>query len=140
MEWKTALTDKVYVANLLVSGVGAGLRVRYSGFNGSAAKTGMTDLQLVTRAAQKAKAAIGGTGGVAGTLKHTYAKNILSRYQSIYGDKGFSLGSNYFKGPAGKGFLDVVNHKTMTIYDFKFGNAVMSNSQFLKYSIQVIRP
>jgi len=65
----------------------------------------------------------------------------------FYGDSGLSLGSNYFKGPAGRGFLDVVNHKTMTIYDFKFGNAMMSNSQFLKYSnsfpgysIQVIRP
>lgn len=53
----------------------------------------------------------------------------------------------YFKGPAGKGFLGVVNYKTMTIYDFKYGNAVMSNRQFLKYSnsfpgysIQVIRP
>ena len=86
-------------------------------------------------------------GGVAGTAKHQYAKNLLSRYQSIYGDRGFSLGSNYFNGPAGKGFLDVVNHETMTIYDFKFGNAVMSKSQFTKYSnsfpgysIQVIKP
>lgn len=112
-----------------------------------AAKTGMTDLQLVTRAAQKAETAIGGTGRFAGTAKHTYAKNLLSRYQSIYGDRGLSLGSNYFNGPAGKGFLDVVNHNTMMIYDFKFGNAVMSNSQFLKYSnsfpgygIQIIRP
>lgn len=90
---------------------------------------------------------IGGTGRFAGTAKHTYAKNLLSRYQSIYGDRGLSLGSNYFKGPAGKGFLDVVNHNTMTIYDFKFGNAVMSNAQYLKYSnsfpgysIQIIRP
>lgn len=32
------------------------------------AKGGMTDLQLVTRAAQKAETAIGGTGGVAGTF------------------------------------------------------------------------
>ncbi len=112
-----------------------------------AAKGGMTELQLVTKAAQKAEAAIGGSGGVAGTLKHTYAKNLLSRYQSIYGDRGLSLGSNYFNGPAGKGFLDVVNHNTGMIYDFKFGNAFMSNAQYLKYSnsfpgygIQVIRP
>ncbi len=107
----------------------------------------MTELQLVTKAAQKAEAAIGGSGDVGGTLKHTYAKNLLSRYQSIYGDRGLSVGSNYFNGPAGKGFLDVVNHTTKTIYDFKFGNAVMSNRQFLKYSnsfpgysIQIIRP
>lgn len=58
-----------------------------------------------------------------------------------------SLGSNYFNGPAGKGFLDAVNHSTKTIYDFKFGGAFMSNSQYLKYSnsfpgyrIQIIRP
>jgi hypothetical protein len=108
---------------------------------------GMSELQLVTRAAQKAETAIGGTGGVAGTLKHSYSKNLLSRYQSIYGDRGLSLGSNYFNGPAGKGFLDVVNHNTMMIYDFKFGKAAMSNSQFLKYStsfpgygIRIIKP
>ena len=35
------------------------------------------------------------------------------------------LVSIYFKGPVGKGFLDVVNHKTMTIYYLKFGNAVI---------------
>jgi hypothetical protein len=109
--------------------------------------TRMSDVQLLTRAAQKAETAIGGQGGTAGTLKHTYAKNLLSRYQSIYGDRGLSLGSNYFNGPAGKGFLDVVNHNTMMIYDFKFGNATMSNAQYSKYSnsfpgygIQIIRP
>ncbi|MDH6310600.1 RHS repeat-associated protein [Dysgonomonas sp. PFB1-18] len=113
----------------------------------TAAKGGMSDLQLLTKAAQKAEVAIGGSGGVAGTLKHTYAKNLLGRYQSIYGDRGLSVGSNYFNGPAGKGFLDVVNHNTKMIYDFKFGNAFMSNSQYLKYSnsfpgygIQIIKP
>ena len=111
-----------------------------------AAKGGMSEMHLVTRAAQKAEAAIGGSGGVAGTLKHTYSKNLLSRYQSMYGGN-LSLGSNYFNGPAGRGFLDAVNHSTKTIYDFKFGNAFMSNSQFLKYSnsfpgygIQIIKP
>ncbi|MGX5687417.1 DUF6443 domain-containing protein [Arcticibacter tournemirensis] len=111
-----------------------------------AAKTGMTDLQLVTRAAQKAETAIGGTGRFAGTAKHTYANNLLSRYQSIYGNSGLQF-NQYFNGPAGRGFLDVVNHRTMTIYDYKFGSAVMGNSQFLKYSnsfpgygIQIIRP
>jgi hypothetical protein len=106
----------------------------------------MTDMQLVTRAAQKAETAIGGTGRFAGTAKHTYANNLLSRYQGIYGNRGLQF-NQYFNGPAGRGFLDVVSHKTMTIYDYKFGNAVMSNSQFLKYSnsfpgysIQIIRP
>jgi hypothetical protein len=118
---------------------------------GEATKGGMSELQLVTKAAQKAEAAIGGSGGVAGTLKHTYAKNLLSRYQSMYGGN-LSLGSNYFNnnallGAGNRGFLDVVNHSTKTIYDFKFGNAVMSNSQFSLYSrnftgygIQIIKP
>jgi hypothetical protein len=64
----------------------------------------------------------------------------------MYGGN-LSLGRNYFNGPAGKGFFDAVNHSTKTIYDFKFGNAFMSDSQFLKYSnsfpgygIQVIKP
>ncbi|MFP9099858.1 hypothetical protein ACLI09_12475 [Flavobacterium sp. RHBU_24] len=92
------------------------------------ANAGMTELKLLTKVAQKAEAAIGETGNVAGTLKHTYAKNLLIRYQSRFGGN-LSLGSNYFNGPTGKGFLDVVNHSTKTIYDFKFGNAVMSNSQ-----------
>jgi hypothetical protein len=116
------------------------------------AKSGMSDLQLVTRAAENAEATIRRSGGVAGTLKHTYAKNLVSRYQSIYGDRGFSLGSNYFnnnalRGLGNKGFLDVVNHKTNVIYDFKFGDAFMSNSQYLKYSnnfpgyrIEIIKP
>lgn len=110
-------------------------------------RVALTDAELVTKAAQKAEAAIGGSDRFAGTAKHTYTKNLLGRYQSIYGDRGISVGSNYFKGPAGKGFLDVVNHNTKTIYDFKFGNATMSNSQFTKYStsfpgytIEIIRP
>jgi hypothetical protein len=112
----------------------------------AAAKEGMTNLQLLTKAAQKAEKAINKTGRFAGIAKHTYANNLLSRYQSIYGNKGLQF-NHYFNGPAGRGFLDVVNHQTMTIYDYKFGSAVMSNSQFLKYSnsfpgysIQIIKP
>jgi hypothetical protein len=148
---QAALSGLLFVATGGIEGaaslLNAGRSLLAKGAGGVAAKGGMTELQLVTKAAQKAEAAIGGSGGVAGTLKHTYAKNLLSRYQSIYGDRGLSLGSNYFNGPAGKGFLDVVNHNTGMIYDFKFGNAFMSNAQYLKYSnsfpgygIQVIRP
>ncbi|REG78506.1 DUF6443 domain-containing protein [Algoriphagus antarcticus] len=114
---------------------------------GNVAKTGLSNAQLVQKAATLAERTIGGTGGVAGTAKHVYAKNLLSRYQSIYGNRGLSVGSNYFNGPTGKGFLDVVNHNTKTIFDFKFGKAVMSNAQYMKYSnsfpgytIQIIKP
>ncbi|WP_312788852.1 RHS repeat-associated core domain-containing protein [Sphingobacterium sp.] len=113
----------------------------------SNAKRGLTNAELVQKSATLAERAIGGKGGVAGTAKHNYAKNLLSRYQQRYGDRGLGLGSNYFNGPAGKGFLDVVDHSSKMIYDFKFGNAVMSNAQYLKYSnsfpgygIRIIRP
>ena len=42
----------------------------------NAARTGMSEVQLVTRAAQKAEVAIGGTGRFAGTAKHTYTNNL----------------------------------------------------------------
>lgn len=135
--------DEIAEGGSLFKGLGDDLA---AGVGTPAAKTGMTDLQLVTRAAQKAETAIGGTGRFAGTAKHTYANNLLNRYQSIYGNRGLQF-NQYFNGPAGKGFLDVVNHRTTTIYDYKFGSAVMSNSQFLKYSnsfpgygIQIIKP
>jgi hypothetical protein len=99
-----------------------------------AVKGGLTNPQLVQKSATLAERAIGGTGNVAGTLKHTYAKKLLSRYQSRFGGN-LSLGSNYFNNGIGnRGFLDVVNHSTKTIYDFKFGSAAMSNAQYLKYS------
>ncbi len=75
----------------------------------SAAMTGMTDTQLLTRVAQKAETAIGGTGRFAGTEKHAYANNLLNRYQSIYGNRGLQS-NQYLNGPVGKGFIDVVNH------------------------------
>jgi RHS repeat-associated protein len=138
--------DYAYGAGFVAwKGVEVAIARRISG--AGVVRGGLTDLQLVTRAAQNAEAAIGGTGRFAGTAKHTYAKNLLSRYQSIYGDRGLSLGSNYFNGPAGRGFLDVVNHNTKMIYDFKFGKAFMSNAQYLKYSnsfpgygIRIIKP
>ena len=130
----------------------AGAGPRGWGYSGNyVAKAGMSEIQLLTRAAQKAEASIGGTGRFAGTAKHTYAKNLLSRHQSIYGNN-LSLGSNYFNnnafyGAGNRGFLDVVNHGTKNIYDFKFGGATWGRGQLLKYqrnfpgyNIQIIRP
>ncbi|WP_261511578.1 DUF6443 domain-containing protein [Chryseobacterium paludis] len=112
----------------------------------NATKAGLTDLQIVQKAAMKAENAIGGTGRFAGTAKHTFSTNLITRYQSIYGDRGLRT-NFYFNKSAGRGFLDVVNHNTATIYDFKFGNAKMSTKQFTKYSnafegysIQIVRP
>lgn len=60
--------------------------------------------------------------------------------------------NNYFNnnsilGSGNRGFLDVVNHGSKSIYDFKFGNATWAPGQLAKYrrnfpeySIQIIRP
>jgi len=64
----------------------------------------------------------------------------------MYGDLGLQV-NHYFRSPAGTGFLDVISHRTSIIYDYKFGKAIMSNAQFMKYSnnfpgyaIEIIRP
>ncbi|GEN73748.1 hypothetical protein CLA01_38200 [Chryseobacterium lathyri] len=68
-------------------------------------------MQLVTRAAQKAENAIGGTGRFAGTAKHTYTNNLINRYQKMFGDRGLET-NFYFRKDAGRGYLDVVQHNT----------------------------
>ena len=111
-----------------------------------AAKTGLTNPQLVQKSATLAERAIGGTGSVAGTAKHQYANALLNRYQSIYGSRGLSTNVYFNNGVGNRGFLDVLDRTNGIIYDFKFGNAVMSPAQSNKYfnnfglPIQVIRP
>ena len=82
-----------------------------------------------------------------GSLKHQYAKKLLDRYQKMFGDRGLETEFPFNNGPGNRGFLDVVKHSTMQIWDYKFGKAVMSTEQYLKYStnfrnyiIKVIRP
>jgi hypothetical protein len=113
---------------------------------GIAAETGMTNAELVQSAATRAENAIGGTGRFAGTAKHTYATNLLERYQSIYGSRGIEVNKFFNNGVGNRGFLDVLDNTNGIIYDFKFGNAVMSPAQYTKYwnnfglPIQIIRP
>ncbi|MEO9850071.1 MAG: RHS repeat-associated core domain-containing protein [Reichenbachiella sp.] len=97
------------------------------------AKKGLTNNQLVTKSATLAEKAVGGTGRFAGTAKHTYATNLLRRYQGIYGNRGLRT-NVYFNGRNGRGFLDVLDETNGIIYDWKFGRPFMSNSQFTKYS------
>ena len=47
-----------------------------------------TNARLVQEIATRAESKIGGTGRLAGIDKHTYAKNLLDRYQSMFGDRG----------------------------------------------------
>jgi len=112
-----------------------------------AAKGALSTTQLVQKSATLAERAVGGTGRFAGTAKHTYANNLLSRYQSIYGSRGLQFNNYFNNGVGNRGFLDVVNHGSKTIYDFKFGSATWRSGQLLKYqrnfpgyNIQIIRP
>ncbi|WP_433958703.1 RHS repeat-associated core domain-containing protein [Cytobacillus horneckiae] len=57
--------------------------------------TGYTNEQLVQEIATRAEKKIGGAGSVAGTKKHTYAKDLLDRYQSIYGDRGLKTETSW---------------------------------------------
>ncbi len=140
------MAEKTIETVVLTRGAGWAVNSVRSGI-GVAARTGMSEVQLVTRAAQKAEAAIGGTGRFAGTAKHTYANNLLSRYQSIYGNRGLQFNNYFNNGVGNRGFLDVVNHGSKTIYDFKFGSATWRSGQLLKYqrnfpgyNIQIIKP
>ncbi len=103
----------------------------------------LSNEEIVQNAANDAEEIIGGVGGVAGTLKHS------SAFESIRNSGNSQLRVNeYFNnGLDNKGFLDVIDIQNKIIYDFKFGNATMSASQFKKYSrnypgfqIKIINP
>ncbi|MFC4818143.1 hypothetical protein ACFO7M_13505, partial [Flavobacterium sp. GCM10023249] len=65
---------------------------------------------------------------------------------ALSGNRGLSTNVYFNNGVGNRGFLDVLDRTNGVIYDFKFGNAVMSPAQFGKYSrnfelpIQIIRP
>jgi RHS repeat-associated protein len=74
--------------------------------------------------------------GVAGTLQHTYARDLLRRYQDRFGDRGLSAEVRYVNrrpwepGMPCKGsvILDVVESATdnpIRVYDYKFWQATM---------------
>ena len=104
-----------------------------------------TNSQLVqdigTRAeAWGARRGLSTTGSVEGTLKHGYADRLLTRYQRMFGDRGLSTEVRYINGHRwrpGNGLrgsvrLDVVEgplNNPTAIFDYKFGNAVLSNSR-----------
>jgi hypothetical protein len=110
------------------------------------AKKALTNQQLVQKSATLAEKAIGGTGHVSGTLKHSYANRLITRYQKIYGERGLYSNFYFSKGVGNRGYLDVLDKMNGIIYDYKFGNAVMSPLQYNKYynnfgfPIQIVRP
>ena len=82
--------------------------------------------QLVQDIATRAERAVGGTGGVAGTLKHHYAARMLRIYQRMFRNLGLEVESSYLGGaPArygqtGSTRLDVYDPTTGIVYDYKF--------------------
>ena len=98
------------------------------------AAKGLTNEQIVMKAADKANRAIPGTWPVVGTKKHTYAEKLIDRYQSIHGDRGLRTNEYFNNGPGNRGFLDVHDTQNNIIYDFKFGkNPKMGQPQIDKY-------
>jgi RHS repeat-associated protein len=94
---------------------------------------GRTNAELVQEVATRAEAwgarqglPAAGSGPVQGTLKHGYAKQLLDRYQSMYGDRGlktevsFKNGQRVSYGTKGSVRLDVHEPSTGTVWDYKF--------------------
>jgi RHS repeat-associated protein len=112
----------------------------------------LSNADLVQKSATKAEAAIGGTGRFAGTAKHTYATELLKRYQRRYGDRGLRFGVSFNNGPGNIGRVDVLDRTNSIIYDWKFGYPGMTPAQLnntpqmLKYQrnfglpTQIIKP
>ncbi len=104
----------------------------------AALNAGRTNAQLVQQIGSRADAwgvRNGlGVGSRAGTLKHSYADKLLSRYQRRYGDRGLSTEVPYLNGQAGRTGrgsirLDVVEgplDNPTAIYDYKFGSATLT--------------
>ncbi len=78
----------------------------------------------------------------AGSLKHGYADELLTRYQYIYGQRGLQTETSWLGnapvtyGAKGSVRLDVWEPATGIVYDYKFGNAILSPAQVSKISTQ----
>lgn len=81
-----------------------------------------------------------GNGPVAGTLKHGYAEEVLTRYQRMFGDRGLTAEARYAGGApwqpgmttTGSIRLDVVEGPLTNptqVWDYKFGQATLSPSR-----------
>ena len=62
----------------------------------SSVHKGLTNEELVIKAANKANKAITGIGPIVGTKKHVYAEELIDRYQMIFGDRGFFDGEETY--------------------------------------------
>lgn len=97
-----------------------------------------TNAELVQEVGNRAmRQSFEGSARVQGTLRHSYADRLLTRYQRMYGDRGLSTEVRYMGGVPGQGGrgsirLDVVDgplRNPNAIYDFKFGAAGLTPSR-----------
>lgn len=98
----------------------------------------LTNDKLVSEVARRADQNVPSTGNPAldGIFKHQYATKLLNKYQGMYGNRGLETNVYFNNKDLGlRGFLDVKDIGNKIIYDFKFGNPVMSTAQAVKYSL-----
>jgi RHS repeat-associated protein len=102
---------------------------------GGGARTNAELIQAIATRADAWGARQGlGRGSTAGTLKHSYADELLTRYQRRFGDRGLSTEVPYLNGTAGQRGrgsirLDVVEgplDNPTAIFDYKFGGATLT--------------
>lgn len=125
------------------TGIFKGIMIRAMG---KTVITGRTNAELVQEIANRAEAWGVQRGLVhgprAGTLKHGYADELLTRYQNIYGSRGLQTETSWLGnapakyGTSGSTRLDVWEPATGTVFDYKFGNAVLSPAQVNKITTQ----
>ena len=99
--------------------------------------TELTNDKLVSEAAIRADRNVPSTGNLAvdGILKHKYAERFIKKFQGIYGKRGLETNVYFNDQELGlRGFLDVKDEANKLIYDYKFGKAMMSAAQALKYN------
>jgi RHS repeat-associated protein len=88
--------------------------------------TPLTNRQLLQEVARRAEQKVGGWGAVAGTRKHTYARRLLDRYQSLFGNRGLETEVSFLNGvrvpygTAGSVRIDVLEAGAQSVFDYKF--------------------
>ena len=99
-----------------------------------------TNAELVDEIATRAKLWVerkypSGTPTGNGTRGHKYAKDLLDRYQQIFGDRGLKTEMSFIQGKQvpygtnGSTRLDVLDINARIVWDYKFGATPMTKRQ-----------
>jgi hypothetical protein len=104
----------------------------------ASAPKSISNEELIKQAAQRANNNVQSTANAKldGARKHVYAEKFIKKYQGIYGNRGLGTEIRYEYHMDGKIYrsrLDVLDLFNSKIYDYKFGNAIMSKAQLIKY-------